>query len=123
MIELIHILRTLNSKGIRQVARKDLEKFLLDLWDSERISVYSTFDRLCEDLQRLAEIGVIGYDGRTVAMSEDFMQKSELIKRMTSWWIAGNAYLTYIFDVIRRHAEEFADQLRTSQKGAEAVAP
>jgi hypothetical protein len=123
MIELIHILRTLYSKGVRQVAQKDLEEFLLDLWDSERISIYSTFDRLYEDLQRLAEIGIIRYDGRTVAMGNDFMRKSELIKRMTSRWITGSAYLTYIFDVIRRRAEEFADRLRTSQKGAEAVAP
>jgi len=123
MIELIHILRTLYSKGIRQVARKDLEEFLLDLWDSERISIYSTFDRLHEDLQRLAEIGVIRYNNRMVTMNEDFMRKSELIKRMIAGWIAGSAYFTYIFDVIRRRAEEFADRLRTSQKGAEAVAP
>jgi hypothetical protein len=121
MIELICILRTLNSRGIRQVARKDLEEFLMDLWVSERISIYSTLDRLYEDLQRLAEIGVIRYDGRTVAMDTNFMRKSEPIKRMTLWWIAGNAYLKHIFDVIRRRAEEFADRL--SQKGAEAVAP
>jgi uncharacterized protein YlzI (FlbEa/FlbD family) len=121
MIELVHILRTLSDRGIRQVDLKELEEFLLDLWDSERISIYSTFDILYEDLQRLAEIGVVRYDGRTVVINEGFMQKTELMKRMTMGLIAGNAYLTYIFDVLKRRAEEFADKL--AQKGAEAIAP
>jgi len=116
MIELIHILRTLNSRGVRQVARKDLEEFLLDLWDSERVSIYSTFDRLCEDLQMLAEIGVIGYDGNTITMDGDFMQKTELMERMTVGLIAGNAYLKHVFGIIRRRAEEFADRLRPPEK-------
>ena len=116
MIELIHILRTLNGRGVRQVAREDLEEFLLDLWDSERVSIYSTFDRLCEDLQRLAEIGVIRYDGSTITMDEDFMQKTELMERMTMWWTAGNAYLKHVLGIIRRRAEEFADQLRPPEK-------
>jgi hypothetical protein len=120
MIELVHILRTLKIRGVRQVAVKDLEEFLLDLWDSERISIYSTFDRLYEDLHRLSEIGAIRYDGRVVAMNEDFMQKTALIERMTRGLIAGNAYLTYIFDDIKRRTDEFADRLR---KKAEAVAP
>jgi hypothetical protein len=123
MLELVHILRALSSRGVRQVALKDLEEFLLKLWDSERISIYSTFDRLCEDLQRLAEIGVIGYDGRMVTINDEFIKRTELVKRMTTSLTAGNAYLTHIFDVIRRRAEEFADRLRTSHKASEAVVP
>jgi len=123
MLELVHILRALSSRGVRQVALKDLEEFLLKLWDSERISIYSTFDRLCEDLQRLAEIGVIGYDGRMVTINDEFIKRTELVKRMTASLTAGNAYLTHIFDVIRRRAEEFADRLRTSHKASEAVVP
>ena len=121
MIELVHILRTLNSKGVRQVARKDLEKFLLDLWDSERISIYSTFDRLHEDLQMLAEFFGVRYDSKMVTMSEDFMQKTERVAEMTLWWIGGNAYLKHVFETIKRHAEEFANRLRPPEKAMVVV--
>lgn len=114
MIELIWILRTA-VKGDRpqSIRFEDLEWLLFDrLWGQDRIAIYSTSLMLDEDLRKLANLGAIEYDGKTIAVDPNaFRQKTEPIVWTANWMIAGNAYLKYVRDRIVQRAEELAERV------------
>jgi len=121
MIELIWILRTA-VKGDRpqSIRFEDLEWLLFDrLWGQDRIAVYGTSLRLDEELQKLADLGAIQYDGKTITVDPNaFRQKTEPIVRTAEWMIAGNAYLKYVRDRIVQRAEELAERARAAAQAA-----
>jgi hypothetical protein len=110
MIELAYILRAI--KEPRSISFEELERFIYDqLWRQDRISIYSTSLELDEDLRRLANLGAIEYDGKTITIVPNtFRERTRQIVETAEWMIAGNAYLKYVIDVIKRRAEEFAER-------------
>jgi hypothetical protein len=121
MIELIWILRTVKGDRPQSIRFEDLEWLLFKLWEQDRIAIYGTSLALDEELQKLADLGAIQYDGKTIIVDPNtFKQKTELIVRVAQWMLAGNAYLKYVRDRIVQRAEELLAE-RIARADAQAA--
>ncbi len=121
MIELVYILRavveTVCSKDLYQcnmppIKFSQLEQLVFDeLGRKERVVIYSTAREMRQELERLADLGVLKYnyetDEREVEPAE-FLKKIEPFLLVTRNLTAGNAYLKHVFQLIEHGARRYA---------------
>jgi hypothetical protein len=126
MIELVHILRAIVEEtaygGVRgenlhqkkyavpPIKLSELEQLVFDvLWQEKRIAIYATSWEMRRELERLADLGIIKYDGEVrIENPEEFLKKTEPFILVARNMISGNRYLKHVIQQIEDAAREYA---------------
>ena len=128
MIELVYILRAVVEetacgggggedlhqkkcdKSVPPIKLSELEQLVFGvLWQERRIAIYATSWEMQRELERLADLGVIKYDGEVrIENPEEFLKKTEPFVLVARNMISGNRYLKHVIQQIEDAAREYA---------------
>jgi len=128
MIELVYILRAIveetacgcgGGEGLHQkkcdksvplIKLSELEQLVFGvLWQERRIAIYATSWEMQRELERLADLGVVKYDGEVrIENPEEFLKKTEPFVLVARNMISGNRHLKHVIQQIEDAAREYA---------------
>ena len=127
MIELVYILRAIVEetacgcgggglhqkkcvKSVPLIKLSELEQLVFGvLWQERRIAIYATSWEMQRELERLADLGVVKYDGEVrIENPEEFLKKTEPFVLVARNMTSGNRHLKHVIQQIEDAAREYA---------------
>jgi len=96
--------------AVPPIKLSELEQLVFGvLWQERRIAIYATSWEMQRELERLADLGVVKYDGEVrIENPEEFLKKTEPFVLVARNMTSGNRHLKHVIQQIEDAAREYA---------------